>query len=258
MNAILRKPIAVAFSNACFEGHFPDRPILPGVTQFALILEALERETRGPVPIQGIAFARLRQIVLPGEHLELQVREQPAQRLRFDLKRGESLVANGEFILGSPQSPRRATHEGAVLAAPLAAGPPLEELLPHKAPMRFLSAIRQQSAEALICTARIPGRCALVVGDWAPAVATIEAAAQAAAAWEALRRASDTGSASPRIGYLVAVREVVFFTTRVPADQDLRVSVSLEAAAPPLTHYRFEVTLDGKLTTLGTIATFMA
>ncbi len=258
MNANPHMPIAVAFSNAYFEGHFPDRPILPGVAQFALILEALERETRGPVSVQGIAFARLRQIVLPGEHLELQVREQPAQRLRFDLKRGGALVANGEFVLGTVPSPRRATDEVALPAAPLAAVPPLDELLPHKAPMRFLSAIRHQSAEGLICDARVPAKCPLVVGDWAPVVATIEAAAQAAAAWEALRRAGDTGSASPRIGYLVAVREVVFFTTRVPAARELRVSVRLEAATHPLTHYRFEVSLDGQLTTLGTIATFMA
>ena len=89
-------------------------------------------------------------------------------------------------------------------------------------------------------------------------MAAIEAAAQAAAAWEALRRWRDAAVAAPRIGYLVALRDIVFFAKRVPANRELLVSVSLEAAAPPLTHYRIEVSLDGMLVTHGTIATFLA
>ena len=42
------------------------------------------------------------------------------------------------------------------------------------------------------------------------------------------------------------------------ADRDLLVFVALEAAAPPLTHYRMTVSLEGRLVTRGTIATFLA
>jgi predicted hotdog family 3-hydroxylacyl-ACP dehydratase len=254
MNAIIEVPSGDAY----FEGHFPGRPILPGVAELTLVLEALAREARRPFPIQGIAFARLRQLVFPGDRLELAARDQGAPRLRFDLKREGVLVANGEFILGTPQAPRSATALCAAPGTPAANARPLDDLLPHRAPMRFLTSILQLTTGGLTCAAQIPGKCALVGAGSAPAVASIEAAAQAAAAWEALRRWRNTGVASPRVGYLVALREVAFFTERIPADREMLVCVSLEAAAPPLTHYRFEVALDGMPVTRGTIATFLA
>ena len=253
MNALIEIPSGGAY----FEGHFPTRPILPGVAELTLVLDALAGEARCPVSIQGIAFARLRQLVFPGDRLELVARDQ-AGRLRFDLKREGVLVANGEFNLGAPPAPRSATVPNAAPGTPVATAAPLDDLLPHRPPMRFLTSILQQTAHGLICAAQIPRKCALVCDGSAPAVASIEAAAQAAAAWEALRRWCDTGVASPRIGYLVAMREVAFFTARIPADRDLLVSVNLEAAAPPLTHYRIEVSLEGMLVTRGTIATYLA
>ena len=254
MNAMIEVPAGGAY----FDGHFPGRPILPGVAQLTLVLDALARAARRPVSIQGIAFARLRQLVFPGHRLELVAREPEAARLRFDLKREGVLVANGEFILGTPPAPPSAIAMRTAPGTLSASARPLDDLLPHRPPMRFLTSILQQTADGLTCAARIPGKCALVCGGSAPAVAAIEAAAQAAAAWEALRRWRNTGVASPRVGYLVAMREIAFFTERILADCDLLVSVSLEAAAPPLTHYRIEVALEGMLVTRGTIATFLA
>jgi 3-hydroxyacyl-[acyl-carrier-protein] dehydratase len=254
MNAMIEVPSGGAY----FEGHFPGRPILPGVAELALVLDALAREARRPVSIQGIAFARLRQLVFPGDRLELVAREQEAARLRFDLKREGVLVANGEFILGPPQAPRSVSAIHAASGTTAATARLLDDLLPHRPPMRFLTSILQQTTDGLTCAAHIPRTCALVSDGSASAVASIEAAAQAAAAWEALQRWRNTGVASPRIGYLVAMREVAFFTEHIPADRDLLVSVSLEAAALPLAHYRIEVSLEGMPLTRGTIATFLA
>jgi predicted hotdog family 3-hydroxylacyl-ACP dehydratase len=254
MNALIEVPAGGPW----FEGHFPGRPILPGVAQLMLVLDALAREARRPVPIQGIAFARLRQLVFPGDRLELVARDQEAVRLRFDLKREGVLVANGEFILGTPPAPRGATILYATPETPAATARPLDDLLPQRPPMRLLTSILRLTTGGLTCAAHMPGKCALVVAGSAPAVASIEAAAQATAAWDALRRWRNTGVASPRVGYLVALREVAFFTERIPADREMLVCVSLEAAAPPLTHYRFEVALEGMPVTRGTIATFLA
>ncbi len=178
-------------------------------------------------------------------------REQETARLRFDLKREGVLVANGEFILGPPHAPHGADILPAAPGTPAASIRPLDDLLPHRPPMRFLTSILQQTADGLICAARIPAACALVSGGSAPAIAAIEAAAQAAAAWEALQRWRNSGVASPRIGYLVAMREVTFFIERIPAERDLLVSVSFEAAAQPLTHYRIEVSLEAMPVTRG-------
>jgi predicted hotdog family 3-hydroxylacyl-ACP dehydratase len=260
--AELKATLAIPADGPWFEGHFPGRPILPGVAELALAIAALRNETGKLLPLRGIAFARLRHLVLPGDRLELSARESTgaagdAGRLRFDLKRDGELVANGEFIVGTPL-PAEAAPAIVARGAPGDTGTAPEALLPHHPPMRFLTSILGQDAQTLDGTARIPDRCALVSGGSAPAMAAIEAAAQAAAAWEALRRRHRQGDTAPRVGYLVAIRDVDFFTDRIPADQSLLVSVHLEDAAPPLTHYRFEVSLDSLLLVRGSIGTFLA
>ena len=250
--------IDVPAGGAWFEGHFPDRPILPGVAQIALVLDALARETGHAPVLRGIAFTRLRQLVLPGERLELVTRASAAGHLRFDLKRGAVLVANGELIIGTPPNAPEATVSSRAASNQIADAPSLDDLLPHRPPMRFLTAVLSEAAEGLTGIARIPGQCALVCGGSAAPVAAIEAAAQAAAAWEALRRRREARRAGPRIGYLVAMRDVTFFTDQVPADRDLLISVNLEAIAQPLTHYHIEIALDGRPVARGTIATYLS
>ena len=186
-------------------------------------------------------------------------REGETARLRFDVKRDGVLVANGEFIVGTPLSPPPGTvpdHRTPPDSCGIVPAP--EAVLPHRPPMRFIDSILKHGADALECIARIPGRCALVSGGSAPTVAAIEVAAQAAAVWEALQRWRRQGETAPRVGYLVAMRDVAFFTDRIPADQPLRVSVHLEAASAALAHYRFEVTLDGLLLARGAVGTFLA
>lgn len=266
--AELGATIAISADSPWFEGHFPGRPILPGAGELALAITALEHETGKPLPLRGIAFARLRQPVLPGHRLQLSARESAGPesettRLRFDLKRDGVIVANGEFIVGTPLSqpdtrPGHRTLTTPASIVPAGFVPPAEALLPHRPPMRFVESILHQSGGTLDCIARIPGQCGLVSGGAAPAVAAVEAAAQAAAAWEALQRWHRQGEAAPRVGYLVAMREVDFFADRLPADQSMLVSVHLEAASPPLTHYRFEVSLEDLPLVRGAIGTFLA
>ena len=249
--------IAVPSDGAYFEGHFPGRPILPGVAEIALALEALVRETRGNVALRGIAYARLRQIVVPGDLLELTARSGEGGHLRIDLKRGGILVANGEFLLGAPEMADDAALIGLEEAVPLTGLPSLDELLPHRPPMRFIESILAETADSLSCVASIPFACPLASGGSVPAVAGLEAAAQAAAVWEAVQRSRIGDVGAPRVGYLVALRDVVFFADRIPADRSLRVTVTLEAAALPLSHYRAMLFLDGRPLVRGMIATFL-
>lgn len=88
-------------------------------------------------------------------------------------------------------------------------------------------------------------------------LAAVEAGAQAAAAWEALHRWRAGEKAAPRMGYLVALRDMDFFAATVPAERDLSVAIELESATPPLTHYRIDVRLDGAPLVRGTIATYL-
>ncbi len=232
-----------------FEGHFPGRPILPGVTQLALVARQL-----GGRPVRAIPFARLRRIVVPGDRLDLEAREGEGGRVRIELKRNAMLVANGELLFGPPDPPASAAT--AVASRRVAGAPPWELLLPHRAPMLFLSRIVGEAEDGLTCEARVPGACALVEDGQAPAFAALEAAAQTAAAWEALKRAQEGGPDGPRVGYLVGVRDVEMFAARVAADDPLLVTVRLDAWVPPLTHYRVEVSIDAMPILRGTIATW--
>lgn len=263
----LRATIDIPAAGQWFEGHFPGKPILPGVAQLAFAIAALRRKTGKAMPLRGVGFTRLRHLVLPGDRLELTARqsagmEEETTRLRFELERDGVQVANGEFITGLPPPPDALREPGshANLNGNLAAGnfPPLDELLPHRPPMRFVQSILRQSADALDCLACIPAACALVSDGVAPAIAAIEAAAQAAAAWEALQRWHKHGEAAPHMGYLVAMRDIAFCMEQVAAGESLHVSVRLEAVTPPLSHYRFEVSRDGLRLAQGKVGTFLA
>ena len=135
--------------------------------------------------------------------------------------------------------------------------PPIDALLAHRPPMRFVTSIVDNGETGFICAGRIPAQCALVSDGSAPALAALELAAQAAATWEALRRWREGGVAAPRVGYLVALRDVIFFAACIPAERSLTAVVRLEAAALPLAHYEVEVALDDAQVLRGTIATFL-
>jgi predicted hotdog family 3-hydroxylacyl-ACP dehydratase len=85
----------------------------------------------------------------------------------------------------------------------------------------------------------------------------LEVAAQAAAAFEALRRRRAGGDPEPRVGYLVGVRDVVL-QIGLPVGFPLWVTIRLDAALPPLSTYLFEVGAGGLVAANGTISTYMA
>lgn len=246
---------------ALFEGHFPGRPILPGVALIELAVRAIVQQRREPVSLRGVSHARLRQPVVPGDRLWLAMREEDGGRLRIDLQRTDphgvpERIADGELLLG-PRDPTPAVRADEASRPGDPSPPPLDLLLPHRPPMRFVSALGRERDDGLSCSVCIPPGCALVEDGFVPALVTVEAAAQTAAAWEAVRRARQADAGGPRIGYLVALRQVLFFAGRLRAGESARASVWLEAAALPLTHYRFEVASAGAVLARGSIATYL-
>lgn len=259
MKATVRVPAEAPY----FDGHFPGRPILPGVVELMLALEALARQAQRPVALRGIAFARLRQLVVPGDVLDLEAREAEPGRLRVELTRAGMAVANAEFVLGLPHAPNEHGQLAAAASGPIATTPALDALLPHRLPMRFIRSIAGESALGLDCTAGIAQASGLVLDGNAPVLAAVEAAAQSAAAWEGLRRWRAGSAASsvidtPRIGYLVSLRDVAFFAEHFPGEHGFSASVMLETAAPPLAHYRFDVSMEGRALARGLLSTFLA
>lgn len=87
----------VASSHPCLPGHFPGRPLVPGVVILDRVLAAIEHEhgTLGPLRLPQVKFLRP---LLPDEGAEV-VLDGAAPRWRFRVLRGADLIASGEVAL---------------------------------------------------------------------------------------------------------------------------------------------------------------
>ncbi len=89
----------VSFNEAFFQGHFPERPVMPGVlvvealAQVGVILLFTADQVRGSklVYFSGIDNCRFRRPVIPGDQIRLEVTS-IKRRGNFFKMRGEALV----------------------------------------------------------------------------------------------------------------------------------------------------------------------
>ncbi len=240
--------VEIPRDSALFEGHFPGHPILPGIAHLAMA-------ERASGPLAGVRFLKLRRPVAPGDVLDLAVRDSGDGWSQFELRRAEEAVSSGAFRSGpidpidGPEPDEATLPEG---KNPLS----VEELLPHAPPARFVRDVLEASAAEIVCMAKIPRLHPLVEAGRLPAFVGIEAAAQAAAALEALNRRRE--APGPRIGYLVGVRDVRFAVSSLPAGRPLRIAVRFQGGAFPLSIYEIAVGHPGHELVTGSISTFVA
>lgn len=80
-------------------GHFPGRPVVPGVVLLDRVLEAIEH-THAPLRALRLPQVKFLQPLLPDEsaRIELQADQQPVPRWRFRILRGDELIASGEVV----------------------------------------------------------------------------------------------------------------------------------------------------------------
>ncbi|HEV3456742.1 MAG TPA: hypothetical protein VHG32_09295 [Thermoanaerobaculia bacterium] len=277
--------LLVPAGSPIFAGHFPGRPLLPGIAHLALLRMVLrELAARGGLPgahkrvpdlaadtaIAEVRKLRLRRPVSPGDRLELRLTAvaspvdsavDAADVIRFELRRqsgadqpGE-LASEGTVRLGAglPPAGELALPQG---LAPAAGLPPVAALLPHAPPALLLTAVLAAGAGGIVCAGVIPPTHPLAGDGRAPGFLAIELAAQAAAALQALERPPAGG---PRIGYLVGVRGALL-PTALPINRILRVAAVPAGGAAALATYDMEVSdVDGGARlAAGTISTFLA
>ncbi|HEV8578628.1 MAG TPA: hypothetical protein VGX68_06040 [Thermoanaerobaculia bacterium] len=249
-----RLSVEIPPESPLFAGHFPGHPIFPGIAHLALASRAL-REISGEGSLAAVRALKLRRPVAPGEILELFIGA-PAEGgwRRFELRRGEELVSGAALQMGLSEKPPwepKASAEPATMESP-----PVETLLPHAPPARFIRGILSSSAEEIVCLAEIPTLHPLVENGSIPTFAGIEAAAQAAAVLEALNRRGD--APGPRIGYLVGVRQARFAAPALTAGRSLRATARLQGRAFPLSIYEIAMGEPDRELVAGTISTFLA
>ena len=259
-----------------FAGHFPGRPLLPGIAHLALLCQVLEElaargilggEAPGNAAIVEVSRFRLRREILPGDPIELRVEgsgEASAESgaFRFELRRQpaagqpDEIASEGTVRTGiGDWRPRAAAPISRPDLAPGGPFRPVVELIPHAPPARLLTEVLAGGAGAILCAGSIPGDHPLAAGSEAPGFLAIELGAQAAAALEALARPP---GGSPRIGYLVGVRDA-HLPARLPTGRALHVTAVPAGAAAALAIYDMQVAEEGAAEPLatGTISTFL-
>ena len=75
-------------------GHFPGRPLVPGVVVLDHVLAAIE-DAHGPLGALRLPQVKFASPLLPGQAARIEL-EGAAPRWRFRVLRGEVLVASGE------------------------------------------------------------------------------------------------------------------------------------------------------------------
>ncbi|MDP2029089.1 MAG: hypothetical protein Q8K12_05580 [Thiobacillus sp.] len=91
----LSLPLAVAADHPAYAGHFPGRPILPGVVLLDEALLALAAVQGMAAAAGEIKSAKFLSPVQPGESLRLDYSSTTAGVFRFELKAAERVVASG-------------------------------------------------------------------------------------------------------------------------------------------------------------------
>ena len=87
---------SIAADHPCLAGHFPGRPIVPGVLLLAHAIAAIEAEHG---PMQPLRFPQVKfvQPLLPGEIAGVSFEPASARRWRFRVLREDgTLLASGE------------------------------------------------------------------------------------------------------------------------------------------------------------------
>lgn len=84
-------------------GHFPGRPIVPGVVLLDRVIDAIEA-AHGELPPLRLPQVKFLQPLLPGQAAAVQLQGQ-SPRWRFRVLRGEDLLASGEIVAAPPATP---------------------------------------------------------------------------------------------------------------------------------------------------------
>jgi len=101
---------AVPHDHPSLPGHFPGRPVVPGVVVLERVVDAIEA-THGPLPALRLPQVKFVQPLLPGETAEvvLEAVEGHAPRWRFRVLREGATIASGEVVPGEHGATRGAT-----------------------------------------------------------------------------------------------------------------------------------------------------
>ena len=76
-----------------FSGHFPGEPILPGIAQLEMALDAIKRLNQKSLRISGVKRVRFKQVIRPDDKLRITVAPHKKDALSYLFR----IMVNGEL-----------------------------------------------------------------------------------------------------------------------------------------------------------------
>lgn len=102
MSGMQTLPLAIAAEHPAYAGHFPGRPILPGVVLLDAMIHALADAARLDTANLQIKSAKFLSPVAPGEPVELRYATSALGSYRFEIIASGRPVANGTVAFAVP------------------------------------------------------------------------------------------------------------------------------------------------------------
>jgi 3-hydroxymyristoyl/3-hydroxydecanoyl-(acyl carrier protein) dehydratase len=84
---------AVGPDSPWFSGHFPGEPILPGIAQLAMALDAIKKLNQKNLRISGVKRIRFKQVIRPDDKLRITVAPHKKDALSYLFR----IMVNGEL-----------------------------------------------------------------------------------------------------------------------------------------------------------------
>jgi 3-hydroxyacyl-[acyl-carrier-protein] dehydratase len=92
-----------------FSGHFPGEPVLPGIAQLGMVLDAINQSSNQNMRISSVSRVRFKQIIRPNDQLKIIAAPQKdhAESYVFRIMARGELVCSGVMTLENRSSEMR-------------------------------------------------------------------------------------------------------------------------------------------------------
>lgn len=90
-------PLLIPADHPSLPGHFPGRPLVPGVVLLDRVLDAVEALHGAPLAALRLPQVKFMRPLLPGQPATIEL-EGAAPRWRFRVMDGDTVLASGEIV----------------------------------------------------------------------------------------------------------------------------------------------------------------
>lgn len=95
-DAGLYAEVKVPLASRWFEGHFPGKPVLPGVAQLNMVADLIRWARDESLVVKTVSRVRFKQMILPGDHLIVTAEPKSGRNDTYLFR----ILKNGQMVCG--------------------------------------------------------------------------------------------------------------------------------------------------------------